>query len=120
MEQLLQLLRLGTLLFRRKNKLKVDLGEMQGEREQLSSFLRSSLKVDVTSSDNELLVDAEKSSTEELKAIVNRFVYHRNLNNTYWVALESGVVRINKFKGVKKQKKRMKEGTQPSIITHGW
>lgn len=108
------------MLFRRKNKLKVDLGELQDEREHLSSFLRSSLKVDVTSSGNELLVDAEKLSPQELKAIVNKFVYHRNLNNTYWVALESGVVKINKFKGVKKHEKRKKEGTQPSIITHGW
>jgi hypothetical protein len=108
------------LLFRRRNKLKVDLGELQDEREHLSSFLRSSLKVDVTSSGNELLVDAEKLSPQELKAIVNKFVYHRNLNNTYWVALQSGVVKINKFKGVKKHEKRKKEGTQPSIITHGW
>jgi hypothetical protein len=111
---------LGTLLFRRKNKLKVDLGELQDEREHLSSFLRSSLKVDVASSDNKLLIDSEELSSQELKGIVSKFVYHRNLNNTYWVALESGVVKINKFKGVKKHEKRKKEGTQPSIITHGW
>jgi hypothetical protein len=108
------------LLFRRKNKLKVDLGELQDEREHLSIFLRSSLKVDVTSNGNELLVDAEKLFPQELKATVNKFVYHRNLNNTYWVALQSGVVKINKFKGVKKHEKRKKEGPQPSIITHGW
>jgi len=108
------------LLFRRKNKLKVDLGELQDEREHLSSFLRSSLQVDVTSSDDKLLVDSEKLSSQELKGLVSKFVYHRNLNNMYWVALESGVVKINKFKGGKKHEKRKKEVTQPSIITHGW
>jgi hypothetical protein len=111
---------LGTLLFRHKNKLKVDLGELQDEREHLSSFLRSNLKVDVTSSDNKLLIDSEELSPQELKGIVSKFVYHRNLNNAYWVALESGVVKINRFKGVKKHEKRKKQGTQPSIITHGW
>ena len=108
------------MLFRRKNKLKVDMGELQDEREHLSSFLRSSLKVDVTSSDNKLLIDSEELSSQELKEIVSKFVYHRNLNNVYWVALESGVVKINKFKGVKKHEKRKKEVTQPSIIKHGW
>ena len=108
------------MLFRRENKLKVDLGELQGESERLSCFLRLSLKVNVASSGNRLLIYSDKLSSEELKGIVSKFVYHRNLNNTYWVALESGVVKINKFKGVKKHEKRKKEGTQPSIITHGW
>jgi hypothetical protein len=108
------------LLFRRKNKLKVDLGELHDERENLSSFLSSSLKTDVTSNGSELLVDSEDLSSQELKRTVRKFVYHRNLNNTYWVALKDGVVKINKFKGAKKHKKRKKEGAPPSIITHGW
>jgi hypothetical protein len=113
-------LKLSTLLFRRKNKLKVDLGELHDEREHLSSFLRSSLKIDVTSNGNELLVDSDELSPQELKRTVRKFVYHQNLNNTYWVALKGGVVKINKFKGAKKHKKRKKEGAPPSIITHGW
>ena len=108
------------MLFRRKNKLKVDMGELQDEREHLSIFLRSNLKVNVASSGNELLIDSEELPSQELKGLVTKFVYHRNLNNTYWVALESGVVKINRFKGVKKHEKRKKQGTQPSIITHGW
>jgi hypothetical protein len=110
----------STLFFRRKNKLKVDLGELQDEREHLSSFLHSSLKVDVTSSDNKLSLDLEESSSQKLKGLVTKFVYHRNLNSMYWVALEDGVVKINKLKGIKKHKKRKKEVTQPSIIKHGW
>lgn len=108
------------MFFRRKNKLRVDLGELQDEREHLSSFLRSSLKFDVTLSGNKLSLDSEELSSQELKGLVTKFVYHRNLNNMYWVALEEGVVKINKFKGVKKNKKRKKEVTQPSIIKHGW
>jgi len=98
----------------------VDLGELKDEKESLSSFLRSKLKVDVTSSGNKVLVDSENLSSKELKRIVNKFVYHRNLMNNYWVALESDVVKINKFKHSEKKEKRKKKGTPPSTIKHGW
>ena len=98
----------------------MDLGELKDEKESLSSFLRSKLKVDVTSSGNKVLVDSENLSSKELKRIVNKFVYHRNLMNNYWVALESDVVKINKFKRSEKQEKRKKKGTPPSTIKHGW
>jgi len=108
------------LFLRRKKKLKVDLGELKDERESLSSFLRSKLKVDVTSSGNKVLVDSENLSPQELKRMVNKFVYHRNLMNKYWVALESNVVKINKFKHAEKKEKRKRKGTPPSTIKHGW
>jgi len=93
---------------------------LQNEAESLSSFLRSSLKVDVTSRGNKLLVDSEELSLQELKRLVNKFVYHRNLNNRYWVAMERGVVKVNRFEGVKEHEKRKKEATPPSTIKHGW
>jgi hypothetical protein len=111
---------LNDLFLRRKRKLKVDLGELEDERESLSSFLRSKLKVDVTSSDNKVLVDSENLPPQELKRLVNKFVYHRNLMNKYWVALENNVVKINKFKRAEKKEKRKRKGTPPSIIKHGW
>jgi len=110
---------LSNLLFRRKNKLTVDLGELHQEIENLSSFLHSNLNITVTSKGKELLLDSDELSPQELKRTVRKFVYHRHLNNTYWVALKDGVVKINKFKEAKKHK-RKKEGTAPSIITHGW
>jgi hypothetical protein len=116
----LQFLKLSALLFKRKNKLKVDLGELHDEMENLSSFLHSNLNVEVTSKGNELLVDSDELSSPKLKRTVRKFVYHQHLNNTYWVDLKAGVVKINKFKDTKKQKKRKKEGTTPAIITHGW
>jgi hypothetical protein len=98
----------------------VDLGELHDERENLSSFLRSSLKIDVTSNGNELLVDSDELSPQELKRTVRKFVYHRNLNNTYWVALESGVVKINMFKSSNKKPKKHKKGEAPSMFPHGF
>ena len=78
------------------------------------------MKVDITPSGNELIVTSEELSPETLEQKVRKFVYHRNLNNTYWVSLKGDVVKFNKFKADKKQKKSKKEGTTPAIITHGW
>ena len=108
------------MLFRRKNKLKVDLSELHDERDNLSSFLSSSLKTDVTSNGNELLVDSEDLSSQELKRTVRKFVYHRNLNNTYWVALERDAVRIHRFKSNTKKPKKRKKGEAPSMFPHGF
>lgn len=108
------------MFLKRKKRLKVDLGELEDERETLSSFLQSKLNVDIHSSGNKLLVDSENISSKELKRLVNMFVYHRNLMNKHWVALEDNVVKINKFKRSKKHEKRKGKGTQPSTIKHGW
>lgn len=98
----------------------MDLGELEDERESLPSFLRTTLKVEVTSDNNNVLLDSDKLSPEELKKSVNKFIYHRHLNNEYWVALEGGVVKISRFKDVKKSEKRKKEAIPPSTIKHGW
>ncbi len=119
-KQLLLVQGLSDLFFRRKMKLRVELGELKDERKSLSNFLRSKLEVDVTPSGNEIFVDSENVSSKELKKMVNKFVYRRNLMNKYWVALERGVIKIKKFKPSKKQKKQKKKETQPSTIRHGW
>jgi hypothetical protein len=98
----------------------VDLGELDDERKSLARFLRTVLKVEVASDDNSISIDSEKLSPEELKRLVNRFIYHQNLNNKYWVMLEGSVVKINKFKGAEKHKKRKKKAAPPSTIKHGW
>jgi len=109
------------VFLRRKKQLEVDLGELEkDEKELLSDFLRSALNVDVALSGNKVSVDSEQSSLEELKRLVNKFVYQKNLNRKYWVALEGGGVKINKFEKAKKQEKRKKEATKPSTIKHGW
>ena len=105
---------------RRKRKLTVDLGELKDEIESLSNFLRSKLKVDVTPSGNKVSVDSENLSSKELKRLVSKFVYRRNLMNKYWVELKSGGVKINKFKRSEKHEKRKEKGTPPSTVRHGW
>jgi len=108
------------MFFGRKKKLEVDLGEFEDERESLSAFLSSSLKVDVSSRGDKVIVESGELSVEELKRLVNKFVYHRNLNNQYWVALEGDVVKIKMFEKAKKREKRKRETTPPSTIKHGW
>jgi hypothetical protein len=106
-------------LFSRRKKLRVYLGELDDERESLPSFLRKTLKVEVTSHNNDVLVDSERLSTEELRRLVSKFIYHQHLNNRYWVALEDDVVKIGRFKEAKKSEKR-KKVVPPSTIKHGW
>ena len=65
----------------------MDLGELKDEREPLLTFLRSKLKVDVASKGNKVVIDSENLSPKELKRMVNKFVYRRNLMNKYWVCL---------------------------------
>ena len=98
----------------------MNLGELEDERESLASFLRTTLRVEVTSYDNNVLVDSEKLSPQELQRLVNKFIYHRHLNNKYWASLEGGAVRINNFKVAKKSEEQKKKGTPPSTIKHGW
>ena len=102
-----------------KEKLKVNLGELKDERESLASFLRTALKVEVTPQENNVLVNIEKSSPQELQKLVNKFIYHRKLNNKYWTSVEGGTVKINNFKAAKSEKPK-KKGIAPATIKHGW
>ena len=109
------------MFLRRRKRLSVvvdDLGS--DERELLCGFLRSSLGVDVVLSGSKVSVDSGRLSLDELKALVNRFVYHRNLNRRYWVSVDGNVVRVGRFEKAKKREKRRDEGTRPQTITHGW
>jgi hypothetical protein len=97
----------------------VDFGELHGEKDKLTSFLNSKLKVNFAYSQNRLLVDSEELSPEDLERAVNKFVYHQNLNRLYWVALEGRTVKINKFKNAKKPEKTRKNPTSPTFA-HGF
>ena len=106
-------------MFSGRKKFKVDCGELEGGKEPLSNFLHRSLNKEVASEDHNLLVDSGKMSAEELKGLVNKFIYHQHLNNRYWVSLEGGSVKIHKFKEKKPEKKK-KHSPAPATITHGW
>ena len=101
------------MLFGHKNKpqmeLQVDLGDLQNEKENLTSFLQLHLKVSVSQVEDKLTVDSEKVSLQELEHVVNKFVYHRDLNNTHWVSVEGSTVKINRFNVIEKKEKYEKE-----------
>ncbi len=98
---------------RRQTKLEVDLGDLQDEKEHLSSFLQSNLKVSVTSVGGKLTVNSEKTSAQELHRAVTKFVYHRNFSSTHWASIEGTTVKINRFKGTAKKKEKHKKNTPP-------
>ena len=101
--------------FGSKKTLQVDLGELTDEKDKLTSFLNSKLKINLVYSQNKLSVESEELSPEDLERAVNKFVYHQNLNRLYWVALEGRTVKINKFKNIKKPEKRNKNPTSPKF-----
>ena len=91
-------LELNAVFLRRKKGLEVVASEMEDEeREVLAGFVRSTLNVNVELSGGKVSVDSGQLSLEELKKLVNKFVYHRNLNRKYWVAVEGNAVKVSKF-----------------------
>ena len=101
------------MLFRHKNRLQVDLGDLQNEKEHLFNFLQSKLKVSVTPVGNKLTVNSEKLSARELHHVVTKFVYRRNFNNTHGVSIKGTTVKIIRFKGKAKKNKKHKKNTSP-------
>ena len=110
------------LLFRHENnvELQVDLGDLDKEKEHLSSFLQSNLQVSVTSSINKLTVISENLSVRKLQRVITKFIYHRNLNLTHWVSIEGATVKINRFKGTAKKKEKHKKEAPHQTAIQSW
>ncbi len=112
------------MLFGHKKKLQkelqVDLGDLQNEKERLTSFLQLHLKVSVSQVEDKLSVDSEKVSAEELQHVVTKFVYHRDLNGTHWVSIEGATVKINRFKGIYKKKGKHEKEPQHQTAAQSW
>lgn len=111
----------GLSFLKRKRRLEVDAGALEaGEREGLSGSLRSSLKASIVMNGGKILIESDVLSVDELKRLVTKFVYHRNLNRLYWVGSDGDVVRVHKFDKAKKQEKSKRNATPPHLVTHGW
>ena len=110
------------LLFRHENKVErqVDLGDLDNEKEHLSSFLQSNLEGSVTSSNNKLTVISENLSVRKLQRMVTKFIYHRNLNLTHWVSVEGTTVKINRFEGTAKKKEKHKKEAPHQTAIQSW
>jgi len=93
--------------------------DLDNEKENLSNFLRIHFRLHSSLNNVGLELNEEDVSPQELAKMVNKFVYHKNLNSTHWVALENKIVKINQFKHAKKTKEN-KNPVTPSIIKHGW
>jgi len=98
---------------------KVDMGDLDGEKENLSNFLRSQFKLNSAITREGLELNMDDVSTFALARNVTKFVYRKNLNSTHWVDVKNNVVKINKFKHENKTKKN-KHPTTASTIRHGW
>ena len=111
------------MLFGHKNrpqsKLQVDLDDLQNEKENLTSFLQLHLKVPVSQVEDKVTVNSEKVSVQELEHVVNKFVYHRDLNGTHWVSVEGATVKINRFNVIEKKEKHEKE-TPHQTAAQSW
>jgi hypothetical protein len=112
------------LLFGHKNRrqieLQVDLGDLQNEKEQLSSFLQSNLKVSVVPVGNKLGVNSIGLSVQDLQRTVTKFIYHRNFNRTHWASIEGKTVKINRFEHAVKKKEKPKENALHQTAAQSW
>ena len=101
------------MLFGHKNnplvELNIDLGDLKNEKENLTNFLHLHLKVIVSQVGDKLKVASEKISVQELQHVVNKFIYHRDLNGTHWVSVEGSTVKINRFNVIEKKESYEKE-----------
>lgn len=98
------------MLFKHKtSKFYVDLGDLDSEKENLTVFISEHLKVSVSQAANRLKVESENLSLQDLEHVVNKFVYHRDLNITHWVSSEDSTVKINRFEERKKKVHLKKE-----------
>jgi hypothetical protein len=112
------------LLFGHKDepqkKLQVDLGDLQEQKEHLKSSLETHLKVTVYMVKDRLTVDQEKVSMTELHHAVKKYVYGKGLNNTHYITIEGSTVKLNRFKGHEKEKRKKEKEVPTKSITQTW
>ncbi|HYA77629.1 MAG TPA: hypothetical protein VEF91_02815 [Verrucomicrobiae bacterium] len=98
---------------------KVDMADLDDEKENLANFLHNQFGLNSSITTEGLKLNMDEVSTYALARKVNKFVYRKNLNSTHWVTVEKDVVKINRFKHEKKDKKN-KHPVTASTIKHGW
>lgn len=112
------------MLFRHKDepqkKLQVDLGDLQGQKEHLKTSLETHLKVTVYAIKDKLAVDQEKVSITELHHAVKKYVYGKGLNNSHYITIEGSTLKLNRFKGHEKEKRKKEKEAPTKSITQTW
>gem|GEM_PF-3770132 len=84
------------------------MGDLQSEKENLTSFLQFHLKVSVSQVEDKLRVDSENVFVQELQHLVTKFVYHRDLNGTHWDSVEGANVKITGLRVSRKKRNMIK------------
>ncbi len=108
------------MLFKHKSVVKVDMADLDIEKENLANFLSSQFKLNSSITPKGLELNMEDVQTYSLAMKVKKFIYHKNLNTTHWVTVENNVVKINKFKSNTKKKEKHKKSTPRQNITQSW
>ena len=98
---------------------KVNMGDLDGEKENLANFLHSQFALNSKITSGGLALNMEEASTYTVARGVTKFVYRKNLNSTHWVTVENNVVKIKRFKN-QKSAKNNKHPVTASTIKHGW
>ena len=109
-----------TLLFGHRNKLQIDLGDLEEQKEPLISFLSSTFNATVTSSGIKIILDSEKISVLDLQQAVKKFVHRYNLSRTHWVSVKDKTVQINRFKVSNKKKEKNKKNKPHQTLAQSW
>ncbi|MCW4025293.1 MAG: hypothetical protein NWF01_09710 [Candidatus Bathyarchaeota archaeon] len=110
------------MLFNHKSsqKLYIDLGDLQNEVENLTSYLQKHLNVTASQNGNKLMIDSDDVSLPELEYKVKKFVYHRDLNRTHWVSNEGSTVKINRFNNQTRKKGKTKKVPPHQNVAQSW
>ncbi len=102
-----------------KNPVRVEMPDLDEEKESLANFLQKHNKLSSTIISDGLTLKGEDVSTFELQRIVTKFINSKRLNLTHWTAVEGNAVKIKRFNH-KKDEKKNKHPQTASTIRHGW
>ncbi len=108
------------MLFGRKGKVQVDIGDVASEKEHLTQFLKTTHKIEVTPVENKLVVEDEKVTTQEMQHILTKFIYKRNLNATHYATIQGNTVKIETFKGAEKKAKKPEKSVTHQTAAQSW
>ena len=108
------------MLFKHKSVVKVDMADLDSEKANLANFLSSQYKLNSMITSKGLELNMDDVPAYSLAIMVKKFVYHKNLNSTHWVAVENNVVKIYRFKGTAKKKEKHKKSGPHQSATQSW
>ena len=107
------------LLFKHKSTVKVDMADLDNEKENLAIFLRNQFNLNTSIAPKGLELNGEVTSCSAA-IMVKKFLHRKNLDSTHWVTIENDVVKISKFKGTNKKKEKHKKSMPHQNITQSW